>query len=82
MKQTEESLRKETLESEEQRAYIQMLKEQLSERISNLGISFESTAKSGKRQKPVDGYIQLIQTQRQLDDLVVDNSRLRHELDR
>lgn len=41
-----------------------MLKEQLSDKIGNLGISFESignrTSGSNKVKKSVDGYIQLI----------------------
>jgi hypothetical protein len=53
------------IESEEQRAYIAMLKEQLGEKISALGMSFESN-KSVKGQppkkptKPVDGYLVLL----------------------
>ena len=55
------------IESEEQRAYIAMLKEQLGDKMTQLGMSFDSSKslKSGKKpQKPVDGYLALIQCQK------------------
>ena len=59
-----------------------MLKEQLSDKIGNLGISFESignrTSVSNKVKKPVDGYIQLIQAQKKVDELTAENTSLRN----
>ena len=42
LKQTEESLRNEVLQSEEQRAYIDMLKDQIDIRMKAIGLSFEA----------------------------------------
>ena len=42
LKQTEESLRNEVLQAEEQRAYIEMLKDQVDQKIKAVGLSFEA----------------------------------------
>ena len=41
LKMAEESLRNETLQNEEQRAYIAMLKDQIDNKIKQIGLSFE-----------------------------------------
>ena len=59
-----------------------MLKEQLNEKITSLGLSFDShMRKTGPKQKPVDGYIQLLQTQKQLEDLQAEYQRLNQQSD-
>lgn len=82
LKKAEESLRTEMIESEEQRAYIAMLKEQLGDKMVQMGMSFDSSKsslKSGgkKPQKPVDGYLALVQCQKLVEQLQLENSQLR-----
>ena len=42
LKQAEDALRNEVLQAEEQRAYIEMLKDQIDQKIKNIGLSFDS----------------------------------------
>lgn len=52
LKQTEESLRNEVLQSEEQRAYIEMLKDQIDSKIKAIGLSFDA---EGGQNRSLDG---------------------------
>ena len=42
LKQAEDALRNEVLQAEEQRAYIEMLKDQIDQKIKHIGLSFDS----------------------------------------
>jgi NAD-dependent SIR2 family protein deacetylase len=66
----EESLRKETLVNEEQRAYINVLREALELKFHNAGLQFKGTSLTGVViESNVDGFLQLINSQRAVDQL-------------
>lgn len=54
LKQTEESLRNEVLQSEEQRTYIEMLKDQIDLNIKAIGLSFDADPSGASNNRPSD----------------------------
>lgn len=80
---TEESLRRETLANEEQRAYIQVLREALELKLTQQGLVFKgavSLATGLVLESNVDGFVQLVNAQRGLEALRLDYSQLRGQL--
>ncbi|CDW87983.1 UNKNOWN [Stylonychia lemnae] len=77
LQQVEESLRLETLQNEEQRAYIQVLRESLDQKLTQMGMIFKSNQMHNTGfNSNVDGYIQLLNLQRQYDQSLKENQRL------
>ncbi len=74
--QVEESLRKETLINEEQRAYIQVLRESLEIKLSQMQLNFKGSLSGGGLtvESNVDGFLQLLTAQRVAESLRSDNA--------
>ena len=65
LQQAEESLRRETLNNEEQRAYIQILRDSLEVKLTQMGLSFKGATTGGLSiDSNVDGFIQMLTAQR------------------
>lgn len=73
----EESLRRETLINEEQRTYIQVLRESLEVKLTQMNLSFKGSTSGGLQiDSNVDGFLQLLNTQRMAESLKADNAQL------
>lgn len=71
----EDSLRQETLANEEQRAYISILREALELKLHQSHLQFKGTSLTGVViDSNVDGFIQLINSLRAVDQLRLENS--------
>eukprot|EP00347_Sterkiella_histriomuscorum_P015674 403356124 len=81
LSQAEESLRQETLQNEEQRAYIKVLRQNLEQKLNQEGLVFKNNANHQTGfDSNVDGYMHLINQKRELDVLQKENQKLMQHL--